>query len=240
MTHDFHGLYINLDRAENRRRRLEAEFARFGLSARYRRVRAVSDSEPWRGCWKSHLKALAEAQRLGGIVHIAEDDVILSDRLAPFLASPQLQELLARFDIVYLSMWVDPDPGALTVYTRAVEAAGTGHAFVDMRVARAGSTDSYVVAPRSIEKLLGVLAGRLAQPPPTTLDGFINRTIKAGGLTAAAIVPFLSCIDLVTGVQSSIQREMSGDEQSRLVKLRTSFFVDRNRQPHFTLQRGGA
>ena len=183
------GLYINLDRAENRRRRLQAELARFGLVDQYRRVRGIADDEAWRGCWKSHIKALTEAKRIGGIVHIIEDDVILSDRVGPLLASQYMADLLARFDIVYLSMWVDPDPVSRQTYTDAMNAAGDGHAIIDMRTTRIGSADSYVVAPRSIDKILRLMSERITKPPPTAYDAYTNRKAKDGTLTAATLVP---------------------------------------------------
>jgi GR25 family glycosyltransferase involved in LPS biosynthesis len=228
------GLYINLDRSERRRSRFEAEQARFGLSGAYKRVRAVQEVEPMRGCWQSHIKAMHAARQLGGIVHIVEDDVILSDAVAPFLASPELAGLLERFDIIYLSMWVDPEPLSMRPYLAALAERGDRYAYVDMLGVRVGAMDSYVVAPRSLAKVARLMGERLARPPLMANDGFIDSLVKARTLKAAAIVPFLSCIDIDTGTQSTLQY-LGRDEQTRFVKLRTSFFVDRDRQESFPL-----
>jgi hypothetical protein len=59
--------------------------------------------------------------------------------------------------------------------------------------------------------------------------------VKAGRLKAAAVVPFLTCIDMDTGTRSVIQK-ISREEQQRFVKLRTSFFVDRHRQESLPLE----
>lgn len=229
-----HGLYINLDRAEGRRARLNAELTLFELGDRYRRIRGVADDEPYRGCWKSHAKAIAQAGRIGGIVHIIEDDVLLSARVKPFLESPQLTEMLTCFDIVFLSMWVDPFPRSRHLYAKIAAMADGGHAYVDLRLARIGSMDSYVVAPRSVAKVAQLLTDRLDRRPPIALDAYLDQLVKAGTLTAATLVPFLTCIDLVTGVHSTIQL-IDREAQARYVKLRTSFFVEPGRQDSFPL-----
>ncbi len=108
VARNFRGLFINLDSRRDRILRIKSEFARFGLTDRYSRIRAVSDQRPHIGCFRSHLKAVEEAQRIGGIVHILEDDSILSDKVAPFLASPDVEQLLEKYDILHLDMWVDP------------------------------------------------------------------------------------------------------------------------------------
>src|SRR5450631_2624932 len=107
------GLYINLDRSRDRRAHMEAEFSRFGLSDVYRRLRAVDDANPAEGCYRSHLKALEEAKRLGGNVHILEDDSILSGALKPFLESPELDDFLSWFDLLFLDMWIDGEKAAV-------------------------------------------------------------------------------------------------------------------------------
>ena len=70
----YRGLYINLDRDVVRRKHMEAEFERFGLSKNYQRLRAVQNELGAVGCLRSHLKALDLVRRQDALVHILEDD----------------------------------------------------------------------------------------------------------------------------------------------------------------------
>jgi GR25 family glycosyltransferase involved in LPS biosynthesis len=223
-----HGLYINLDRSPVRRSKVEAEIARIGLADRYRRIRGVVAPEPYNGCSLSHIKAMQEAAKIGGIVHIIEDDVLLSGRLEPFLRSDQLAQLLETYDIVYLSMWVDPKPEAVRLFLNALPQSGE-RAVLDMHGPRIGAMDSYVVAPRSIGRVVELMTSQMTKSKVLYNDAFINTMVKYGRLKAATVVPFLTCIDLDTGTRSALQT-LERDEQRMLVRLRTSFFVDRERQ----------
>jgi hypothetical protein len=224
-----HGLYINMDRSPVRRSKVEAEIAKVGLTDRYRRIRGVVDPAPYNGCSRSHINAMKEAANIGGIVHIIEDDIIFSDRVGPFLESGFLLELLETYDIVYLSMWVYPQPDSVGPFLRALEQAKDGLAVVDMHGPQIGAMDSYVVAQRSIPKVVDMMSTQLQRTKVLYNDSYINALVKAGRLKAAAVVPFLTCIDIDTGTRSALQTISRYDQQA-YVRLRTSFFVDRGRQ----------
>lgn len=233
------GLFINLDRKPERRRRIEAELRRFKLAQFYERISAI-DGHPgappgWSGvigCFRSHLKALDIARRMRSAVHVIEDDVILSDRLKPFLESRQCAEALARFDLVFLDMWIENDTARR--YHEVLIRAGNGLQLMNLRGGRIKSADSYLVAQRSVDKVFGLLAAEVARGPRLAVDMFYETMIGSGHLTAAVVVPFVTCIDIETGTESSIQ-SLSHDEQVQLAMLRTAFFVDPARQPSRTL-----
>lgn len=206
-----------------------------GLADRYRRIRGILDPAPYNGCSLSHIKAMREAAKIGGIVHIIEDDVLLSDRIEPFLASEQLTELLKTYDIIYLSMWVDRQPASVRPYLKALAQAGDGLAALDMHGPRIGAMDSYVVAPRSLIRVADMMAAQMQHTKVLYNDAYINGMVKVGRLKAAAVVPFLTSIDIDTGTRSSLQT-LSREEQQDLVRLRTSFFVDRERQASLSLE----
>ncbi|HVY18755.1 MAG TPA: hypothetical protein VHA70_01575 [Bauldia sp.] len=231
-----HGLYINMDRSVVRRSRVEAEIARVGLTDRYRRIRGIVDPAPYNGCSKSHIKAMTEAAEIGGIVHIIEDDVLFSDRVGPFLQSEQLAELLETYDIVYLSMWVYPRADSVGPFLRALEQAKDGSlSVVDMHGPQIGAMDSYVVAPRSIGRIVDMMSTQLQRTRVLYNDSYINALVKAGRLKAAAVVPFLTCVDVDTGTRSALQA-ISRNDQQAYVRLRTSFFVDRARQDSLPME----
>ncbi len=229
------GIYINLDRALRRRARLEAELARVGLAGRYKRLRAFAEAEPYRGCWRSHIKAMEDAADIGGIVHIIEDDVIFSDRAVAFLRSADLEKLLETYDIVFLSMWVDPHPDRLLVYRSLLQSVPEGGlAVLDMRRVRLAAMDSYVVAPRSLRRVATLMKNRLGTPPLMPNDTFLGDLVKSGRITAATILPFVTCIDLETGSRSAIQT-LEQEEQARFIRLRTAFFAEPHRQQSYPL-----
>jgi GR25 family glycosyltransferase involved in LPS biosynthesis len=232
----FRGLFINLDRKPERRRRMEAEFSRFKLSQFYQRLSAV-DGHPGEtgvkagaiGCFRSHLKAIGVATTLGPIVHILEDDRILSGRLRPFLNSPACATALRQYDIVFLEMWVDPN--VQERYRQAYRQAGAGVTLLDLRGLRIGSTASYVVSGQSAGRIGPLLVAEVGRGPRMPIDNYYSRLVDTGQLRAAVVVPFVTCIDFETGVDSSIQyvpRDQLIDHAMR----RASFFVDRARYSH--------
>ncbi len=228
------GLYINLDRKPERRRRMEAELRRFRLSQFYQRVRAVDghaiQPDFWgatMGCFRSHLKAVEIARDAGGIVHIMEDDRLLSGRLRSFLQSPQCQGLLRTFDLVFLDMWVDP--GTVEQYRQALAAAAGGLNIVNLRGLRVGSAASYLVSGRSAGRIAELLAAEAERGPRVPVDDFYSRMVQTADLKAAVILPFLTCMDMETATDSAIQ--IRGKEYMTMqVLMRTAFFVERERQ----------
>lgn len=235
------GLFINLDRMTARRQRMEAEIRRFDLTEAYTRLRAVDGQvvvggvrAGMVGCFRSHLKAIETAKQIGGIVHILEDDAIPSARLKDFLQSPACAAALDSFDLVFLDMWVFPDEKSVRRYREALHRAGNGLYFMDLRGAKISSADSYLVSPRSVDKVAALLGAEAAHGPRMAVDQFYSRMVAAGRLSAAVVVPFLTCVDIETGTRSSIQ-VVDREDQRRYVMLRTAFFVDRNRQPAFAL-----
>jgi hypothetical protein len=218
----FHGLYINLDSRPDRFARILREFKTFGVADRYRRIPAVADPLPAFGCFRSHLNALELAEQIGGIVHIVEDDSILSAELGPFLSSPEIARLLEIYDMLHLDMWVDPTEASYSVYKRGLETGIVELGTVEG--ARLGATSSYVVAPRSIAKLKRLWRRHL-EAKKDALDTVCGRLAKAGEIRAAVVVPFLTGVDPETGSSSDIQRHLSRQHQWKLIRYRSQFFV---------------
>ena len=218
---DFHGLFINLDSRPDRLSRIQQEFARYGLTDRYTRLRAISDPRPYLGCYRSHLKAIEEAQRIGGVVHILEDDSILSAELAPFLVSNELEQLLERYDIVHLDMWVDQNETSLRAYKAA---AATGLFELGTQPgARVGAASSYVVAPRSLGKIKRLW--RYYLDAKRAIDDVCGRLAAAGEIKVAVVLPFLTSVDIDNGSISDVQSRLSRNRQKTLIEVRAQFFV---------------
>jgi GR25 family glycosyltransferase involved in LPS biosynthesis len=146
------GLFINMARSVERLDHMRGQLRRFGLSDLYRRVHAVDmPDNPGRGCLLSHLRAIEAARDLGGIVHIVEDDVLLSDQARDFLFSETIVDLLEQYDLLLLDNWVDPE--RITVYRAALRNAGV----LNLKGERVGSAASYVISPAKIGKIYKLL-----------------------------------------------------------------------------------
>lgn len=218
----FHGLFINLDSRPDRLARITGEFERYGLADRYRRIAATADPQPFRGCFRSHLMALEEAQRMGGIVHILEDDSILSDRLAPFLGSRDIEKLLECYDIVHLDMWIDPDARSVRTYK-----IGLGAGLLELGKPggiRLAATSSYIVAPRSMDRIKALWRHHLSTGS-RAIDGVSGLLAAAGEIEVAVVLPFLTSVDPECGSVSDVQKMLSRDHQRKLILLRSQFFV---------------
>lgn len=227
----FRGLFINLDRKPERRRRMEAELRRFRLSSNYERLRAI-DGHPGAtgaiaaviGCFRSHHKAMEIAKGHSDAFHIMEDDRILSGQLGKFLQSQECARQLRQFDLLFLDMWVEET--SFGRFREAFARAGQGAFFLNMRGMRIGTAASYIVSPRSSGRIAVLMADEIARGPRMPVDTFYSHMVDRGLLTAGLAFPFLTAIDVVTGPESSIQSM----DRSGLVKqaeLRMSFFVDR-------------
>jgi GR25 family glycosyltransferase involved in LPS biosynthesis len=222
----FHGYFINLDRAGDRLRHLTAELERVGLADRYTRVRGIPNERGTVGCYHSHMHCLDLIRRHDDIVHVIEDDAIFTPEARDFLLSDEPARLLEQYDMVYLDMWVDPKPETIARYQAAMASPGP----MDMKGVRVGCVSSYLVSARSARKLLKLL--RRKDPP---IDNLIDGMVQSGELKAAVMVPFLTGIDIEFGSHSQIQRAISVEEQRRYVMMRTSFYIDRDRQDHWRI-----
>lgn len=225
---DPRGYYINLDGRPARRAHIEGELARIGLADAYRRLKATEATPGAIGCYRSHQRALELARNYATPIHILEDDSILSAALPGFLESPELGELLAKYDILFLDMWIDPYRPVVELYQSAID-QGDGVLALDRAPARVACTSSYVVAPGSVRKVLRLL--RQNQEARKAIDVVWDEAVKAGKITAAVTVPFLTGVDLYIGSASDIQSGISRNENGRLIQLRTRFFVEKDRQP---------
>jgi GR25 family glycosyltransferase involved in LPS biosynthesis len=225
MAHPAHrGLFINMARSLERLGHMRVELRRFGLSDVYRRLHAIDmPANPVHGCFFSHLKAIETARGLGGVVHIVEDDVILSEEAKEFLSSKNIVELLAEYDILLLDNWVDPY--RIETYRQALRNPG----ILNLKGHRIGAAASYVISPAKIGKIYKLL--QKAGPMPA--DNAMDRLTQAGTIKVGLTVPFLTGVSIGIGSQSYIQRRLKQNETAHLLALRTAFSVIKDRQPYY-------
>ena len=234
------GIYINLDRQPYRRRWIEAELRHFGLE--YERLPATDGAAlPQRppraaevGCFLSHVAALERARSWDGITHIIEDDVALSPHVAPFLDFAHSSGLFERFDLVFLDMWVDLNAQIVLDLQRVANKAAvesrsgrdySRFAVVDLQGFRVGSSASYAVGPRNLERIVAEVKARIGEGKP--IDACFGRLARQGRIRACMILPFVTTIDPVQGLDSTIQTIDKG-RYDLLLRLRRGFFIDRD------------
>ncbi len=241
------GIYINLDGAEARRRRIERELGRLGLTRAYRRLAAtdgatiVPAGQPINpamiACFHSHVRALEVATSATKLVHIMEDDSVPTRYVLPFMDWIALTGAMDMFDVIFLEMWVDPDERLVRalheVRVQASPPAGqpftVQHArLVNMRQLRIGSAASYVVSPDGARRMLAGLREELGRGPSVPVDNCYRRLVQQGRVRAALALPFLTATDLDDGSNSGLQ-PITPDYTKLLLLLRNSFFVDRDR-----------
>lgn len=249
-TPAYQGYYINLDRSEERRKRIEDGLARHSLSGLYRRFPAVegrslpkgqSPLSPGQlGCFHSHVWLLKEAQSRGLHAHILEDDAILSEHTEPVITDAIQQRLFDHFDIVFTDTFVDCDLALLKGMKEAFDKTN-GIASRPLRIAdfqimdlsrrNFACTTSYVAGFRSLDRILALFRQELAVGPRTPIDLFIRDQVHAGKLRAACIFPFVTSLALEDIVGSMIDERSERLEKPSVMMfaaLRYSFFLGRD------------
>lgn len=210
-------VYINLDRAVKRREALEASFARhagpgFEL-ARFAAVNAADDASNLvpgkaraadRACFMSHRQVIMEHPKDGPPLMVLEDDATFGPTFFRVIGG-----LLDRSpdDILFTDICV-PNAGLMSELARErprLAAAGR-IATVGLRKAAFAAAAAYIVLPRALPKLQGILARieRLDGPYDMVLRNLVHR----GALSASVTFPFLTTLSEHSEV-SAIQPDAS-------------------------------
>jgi GR25 family glycosyltransferase involved in LPS biosynthesis len=197
--------YINLDRSVKRRRALEAELAKAGLSGQYRRYAAkdgailkgrrygVSPGEA--GCFLSHLGALEAGQRGGRHFHVLEDDTVLARGFADYLAMI-MDRLIDRFDIVFTNMLLPPNRAFIGDCLKFYDDYRTSGAFNVFSGHYWACLASYVVNINAAEKLIRRLRKGVEDGIPSAVDLYLADLVASGTITAGCLFPFVTAIRL--------------------------------------------
>jgi len=153
----FKGLYINLERSNARRQRIEGELFGLGLGTLYNRLPATDGATseqrpPLRagelGCYLSHLRALEIAAESDRPMHILEDDARLS-KLVPAVL-PAANRLFQNADIVFLDVAL---PYELAIWQMYRDHIRPGQlSVINLAGSAFSSTTSYVVSPQGPER----------------------------------------------------------------------------------------
>jgi GR25 family glycosyltransferase involved in LPS biosynthesis len=240
------GYYINLDRSAERRARLEADLAAHSLQGAFARFSGVdgralapgaSPLKPGEiGCFRSHLGALRAARAAGGVAHILEDDVIVSDLAGSFGAAMTATGQFDRFDILFTDTFLPPDLMQLRFFKQTFDKA---HALrtqgqSDFRVLDISRypfacASSYLVAPRALDRLIAALEAHDAGGASLPVDILFRALANQGDIRAGCVFPFITSVRLDDIAATTIEgrAEQTGNlSVLAMTLLRYAFFVD--------------
>jgi hypothetical protein len=245
----YHGVYINLDRSVERRDRLEAQLARFGLTGNYSRLPAVDGrtlklasplSPGQAGCFLSHCRALEEGRRTGTCLHILEDDAILCEHTAPVIADAVAAQLFDHFDVLFTDTFIDSSLGPLkamkALFDKIKVPSGRPMNLSDLQVMDLSKQNfacltSYVVGARSIERVLTLCRQEIAAGARTPVDLLVRQAVHTGKLRAACVFPFVTTFGLEEVIGSTIEEQVERLGKPSVMVfavLRYSFFIGRD------------
>jgi len=243
----YHGLYINLDRSNERRERFDRQLEALGLAEIYARFPAIDGSKlntartslpPGEtGCFFSHVRALETARLRALPVHILEDDALLSEHVRPVIEDAIAGHLFDRFDLIFTDTFVNCHLGMLKSMKSAFDQSASREErpfrlndlqVIDLAQQNFACLTSYVVGVRSIDKILSLYQQEIAAGLNTPVDLFIRDAVHAGKLRAACLFPFITSFSLEEVRESTLHEKNEKPSVMVLAVLRHSFFVDRD------------
>jgi GR25 family glycosyltransferase involved in LPS biosynthesis len=196
------GVFINLDRAAERRAAMEKQLAEIRLPYRLERFAGIDGSlqaacpegllPGQYGCWLSHLDALERSLRSERHLHVIEDDALLSRKLAILPETVAALDHGSTWDILYLDAtlveladmyrmfdWVQQSRPKGLVQLHRIPAEFTVY-----------GTLSYVVNSSRKKYVHDFLRAQLASGVP--IDNVFASGIRNGRLEAYLTAPFLT------------------------------------------------
>lgn len=244
---DWSGYYINLDRATERRRRIEAQLERFGATGRYERLPATDGKTVKRrspkspgevGIYHSHLRALELVAISGKPGHVIEDDIVFCDLTLPAIDMTIERGVLDQFDMVFLETYVGETIAGMRIYNRMLEAALVNGPIrkadqlqvLDLNEGYQSGATSYVASPRGAAKIMSLLRHDWEKGPTQPVDMILQDLVRAGRISIGCVFPFVTTVDFETSYASEAARAGSLDRQMLQRLIRYCFFVGRDLQ----------
>jgi GR25 family glycosyltransferase involved in LPS biosynthesis len=242
-----HGCYINLAESTARREAMEAQLQRLGLDSWVRRFDAIDAKalDPSRtsvlsrgelACFLSHTEAIAGANP-DGFLLVMEDDALLSDALPAVLQSGALSQL-DGCDIAFLECQPYTSTGNLLALwsslRRRLPPRGSdaprhqisGIDFLDARSLYNWGAVAYLVTPRGLRTLPGLLREALSEGPVRPYDMTLNHLVHSGRIQGTVLSPFLATPALHSHAGSTIGNRPDAVENDVLGgALRRLFFA---------------
>ncbi|MFA5040682.1 MAG: glycosyltransferase family 25 protein [Bdellovibrionales bacterium] len=243
------GFYVNLDRCEDRRIKIEQELANHGLGGKYTRFSAsdgnamgfpnpvgLRDSEL--GCFTSHYRLLKENRGSALPLHVMEDDIVLSKTFNYVMDQVLSGKELDNYDILY----TDISTSMLDLnfvrfkqcYDQHVKRdkdgkiEHLGFTVVDLSDVLFCSTCSFIVNPKSIDKLLSLYETELKNGARGPIDIYLLTLCQHGQIKAGTIFPFITSVPADTRLNTTVHNRSDLLTVHASILLRRSFYADCN------------
>jgi hypothetical protein len=234
------GVFINLERASERRAAMEQQLSDIRLPYPVERCPAIDGSlqpgcpdnlRPGQyGCWLSHLTALERSIPNGRHLHVMEDDALLSGKLAvlPEGVGRLAADLGAGWDILYLDATLVELADMYQMFDWVQEARPQGIVYLHRIPAEFAvyGTLSYVVNASRKKYVHDFLRSYLHAGVP--IDNVFASGIQKGELKAHVTAPFLT-----TGSDPSMDSTVGYEEGDGLLAwflFRRLCFFDLNEE----------
>ena len=201
----FKGYYINLGNCIERNNKMKQQLLELGIAEQYQRFEAISgQGRPEHaqtkltpghlGCWLSHQKLWAEAEKTNSNLHIMEDDAIIGNLLPTTLKSIELED--ASWDLLFTDVYFHPSPSP-EQFERLRRLKQDFYnnrkiTLVDLKNLSFTGTSSYLVNHRSARKLIDLIDGKWNSN--LTIDVYLQKLVAQGKIRAYVTIPFLSTI----------------------------------------------
>lgn len=230
----YEGVYINLDRAVERRECLERQLAEVGLSQRYARFAAIDGSRisygpealpgfSVLGCTLSHLSVIKEHPDPSLHLHILEDDALLHPEIPRVLEAFLSHRGAEEWDILMTDLFLPPDVYLFKhLHAMYLESRRKGSInFLDIAKWDFAGASSYFVNGGSKERFLQLAEHSF--PAHTPYDLRIRSLAREGLLKVHTCFPFFSTL-----AHTSSDSTIAGDFRHvlPLSEYRRSFYVD--------------
>jgi GR25 family glycosyltransferase involved in LPS biosynthesis len=222
-------IFINLDRAVERRAAIEASLANTP-SLRAAPFAAVTASEaahrpgkltpPEKGCFLSHLRVIEQAVEDPEPLLVLEDDAVVSPRF-PDIAAQALSQ--PDWDILFTDVGVGATSAMLKLVKAKHELAAAGEfRLIDLAGLPFFASTAYLVRPQAKAKLLAALREQVELDLP--YDLFLRRLVNTGRLKASVCLPFATSVVEVGG--SQIQADQHAFADLTFNTFRRLMYVD--------------
>lgn len=239
----YRGVFINLDRAGERRSALSKQLSALGLDDRYCRFAAIDGQTLQRrsphlggvlGVFASHMAVIEQAARETVPTHVLEDDAVVGPAFVPFLGTAALSNALDQYDIVFTEVQLPLNLQALKQLkqqydTAAADAAPAAIArnvrAFDVAPLNFACASSYFVSPRGAARLAGLLRREWDAGPQLQVDLLFRREAQQRRIRAGCLFPFMTTIGLDSIFDSTADGYGVRPSQLAVAMLRYAFFI---------------
>lgn len=240
------GFYINLDRYPDRRSEIEAEFARFGLSERYKRFAAIDGNKLGfpnphlnageMGCFTSHYLLLKENCGQDRHLHILEDDAIFASCTESVLRRIIDDGTMDKFDILYADASIPLSNESYQAFKALYDGVvsrdelgalkSASFQILDLNKHIFSTASSYLVNKNAIEKIYRLYHDELTKGAALPVDAFLRHQADAGILKAGCIFPFITSVRVEHVMDSAVRKVPDVTRRFTAANIaRASFFI---------------